>query len=480
MEFFVSMFLGIMNTGLMVGLISLAYILLRPIFTRVFTAGQRLWIWMLAWIFGYIPMRGFSSILPLTFQDLVIPRTGGFYSRAPAILPESYEGPGAYNVALPGGALVEVELTDLLLNGAMLVWLLGMGALLVLFWRRDRALRAVSRRGRKMELTDPLLAPHAWMRKKTSPEVHVWIARDLPTSYVRSVREYDVDYEICLQAELPPEQMELVLRHEMSHLSMNHIWWKGLATVNVVLFWWNPLVWLGFRYFCRDMELACDARVMRELDPGKRKQYAELLLELGRGRPLLEMPLAFGECDAALRVRAVADWKPRSMAFAVLTWALTVCVILFFYGGQRTTQPARDLELAFEREYGSVEPLRRQLNEEMAKEWELADNATPEHLIPDLGIVQVWEGPDKALKIRQLAPGQMDFGDFEKMKEIANGGGKYETVTKIYATLFVHTADGSWYQVYHSWNGAGTTYLGLERIEECALPDLTKAHQLLG
>lgn len=469
MEFLITLFLMTMNTGLMVGLISLVCVLLRPVCKRLFTAQQRVWIWAAAWFLGYIPIRRVASFLPVTFQDLVIPRTGGLYSSAPAILPGSYEGPGAYHVALPGGALVEVSLTDGLMKAVMVVWLLGIAALLVFFWRRHKSLLTVAHRGRKLELTDPLLAPYPWIRKKTSSDVDVWVSSELPSSFLRAGLpwEYDTDYEICLQAELPREQMELVLRHEMSHLELWHTRMKGLASTNIVLFWWNPLVWLGFRYFCQDMELACDAAVLEKLEPAKRKKYAETLVELGRGRPLLEVPLAFGECDAEIRVRAVVDWKPRSMALAVLTWALTVCVILFFFGGgQNTTYFAEDFVLANQRVSGDMEEFRTELNRDLAIELGLATQETLPTRFPDLGITQVWEAPEihHEYSLPEYHGHEVEYKHYEK--EIPG--------------LWVQTGEGDWYLVGYGVTGKHGNNIYILCAEQCPAPDLTDSYQLVG
>lgn len=468
MDFFATMFLMTMNTGLVVGLISLTMILLRPVLKRVFTAQQRVWIWTVAWFLGYIPIRTPHGILTVTFRDLVVPRTGGLDDYAPAILPGDYEGPGDYHVVLPGGGMVQVELTDVLMNAAMILWLLGIAALLVFFWRRHDALLAIAHRGRKLELTDPLLMPYPWLKKKTSSEVHVWVAPDLPTSYVRSALgwEYDVDYEICLQAELPPEQIELVLRHEMGHLRLGHCYWKGMATINVVLFWWNPLVWLGFRSFCQDMELACDARVMKELEPAKRKKYAETLLELGRGQPLLEVPLAFGECDAELRVRAVADWKPRHVALAAVTWVLTVCMMLFFWGGQQKNMSyqAEDLVLANQRVSGDMEEFCTRLNREMALELGVATHETPITRVPDLGITQVWEAP--AVLHKYSLSEYHGHEVKQKHREMELPG------------MWVQIGDGTWYLVGYGVTGEYGNKMFIMCMEECSAPDLTGAFRL--
>lgn len=466
MELIMVLFLGLMNKGLMVGLVSLALILLRPALKRVFTAQQRSRIWLAAWFLGYLPALSGWSPLPVTFQSLLSTRTSERIFTGAAFLPVSYEGPGVYNLALPGDTLVPVELTDARMTAALLIWLLGQAALCIFFWRRGKKLAELARRGRRLDKKDSLLIPYPELKRKTSADIAVWISRDLPTSFVRQTPfwEYGDDYEVCLQAELPPGQMELVLRHELTHYTLNHIKWKYIATVNLVLFWWNPLVWLGFRYFCQDMELACDAAVLEKLEPGKRKKYAETLVELGRGQPLLEVPLAFGECDAEIRVRAAVDWKRRGKALGMLTGLASLCVMLFFFGGRTVPAPVEDMLLSYQRTGGGVEAFVRDLNDEMAGEWGF------EKPYPELGIVQVWEGPVTGRRVPVVWVTTSDGTLLGEKTEVKAAH------MRDHASLWVNTADGNWYQVFYKWYHEGSFLL--EGMEQCPAPDLTGAYRV--
>lgn len=468
MEIFMVLFLGLMNKGITVGLISLALILLRPPLKWAFTAQQRSRIWLAAWFLGYFPALSGWSPLPVTFQSLISSRTSDRVFIGAAFLPVSYEGPGVYNLALPGDTLVPVELTDARMTAALWIWLLGLTGLCIFFWGRGKRLTELARRGRKLDANDSLLIPYPELKRKTSADIAVWISRDLPTSFVRQTPfwEYGDDYEVCLQAELPPEQMELVLRHELTHYALNHIQWKYIATVNLILFWWNPLVWLGFRFFCQDMELACDAAVLEKLEPGKRKKYAETLLELGWGQPLLEVPLAFGECDAEIRVRAVVAWKHRGKVLGILTGLASVCVMLFFFGGRTVPAPVEDILLAYQRTGGGVETFVRDLNDEMAGE---LGYGKP---YPELGIVQVWEGPVTARPDPVVWVTITDGTLLGEKTEVKASD------MRDYASLWVNTADGTWYQVFYKWYY--DDFFLLEGVEQCPAPDLTNSYQLVG
>lgn len=458
-------FLTVANAGLLAGYITLALLVLRPVLLRLFTAQQRAVIWLVVWNLGYFPLNARGGVLPVTFQDLIAVRTGSLFGTDPAFLPPSYEGAGVYHIALPGDVLIPVTLNDALMKLLPLIWLAVGCAMVGYFIYRGQKLTTLVRAGRKLAEDDPLCRDIDIRGGFFGGYIDVWVAPGLPTSFVRGGWGNN---EIAIQAELPFEVQRLVLLHERRHVALWHPWWKVIATINLVMFWWNPLVWVGFRYFCRDLELACDASVLKRLPAQERKQYAETLVELGQGAPLWEIPLAFGECDTAVRVKSLVKWKPRHILLSVMTWGMAVLVTLFFYGGHRQTHPAADLMLAFERDYGGTVEFAQQLNDGMAKELDLIERygvaATP---APDLGITQVWEGPDEDIT-REIVSG------FDREKGIL-----YKTSTVTYPSLWVETA-GGWHQVYYIWWGAGSNTFHVAGVKVCEEPDLREADCLVG
>lgn len=465
------------NVGLMAGLVALFLVVLRPVLLRLFTAQQRVIIWLVALTVGHMPLHKRGAVLPVTLQTLIVPRTGQFFSPNPAFLPVAYEGPGAYNLALPGVGLVEVTLTDALVYGFMVLWLAVAAAVCTYSFFRGRKLTAQVQKGVQLGDNDPVFKELKLNQNLLQGISEIWITPGLPTSFVR-FRWHSYN-EVVVQAELPPEEMELVMLHEAQHVRLWHPWWKVLASMTLVLYWWNPLIWLGYRYFCRDMELACDAAVLKKLTPEQRRQYAKLLVELGSGRQLWEVPLAFGECDAAVRVKEAVRWKPRKLLLNVLTWCAAAFLILFLYGGQRLPYPAADLKLAYEREYGNMEQFVADLNLSLAQALDLQPVAVEKNC-PDLGIVQVWEAPSKSVTSKTIDTDKL----FTNMSDYKPGDGgweiPYKTVTNKYAALWVQTRDGTWYHVPYGWWGEGTNTFFVLHAKVCEAPDLTGAYQLVG
>lgn len=131
---------------------------------------------------------------------------------------------------------------------------------------------------------------------------------------------------IYLPAGLEDQARRYVLLHERAHLRRGDPWAKAFAWLALSLHWWNPVVHLAYRLFCRDIETACDQAVITPFSPQDRAGYAETLLRLGRApRCPQAVPLAFGEEDTKHRVHHVLEFKRPPVLVAVV--ALIVCVL---------------------------------------------------------------------------------------------------------------------------------------------------------
>lgn len=326
MEAFVTFVFNYLNLGLASGLILGILLLTQPAAERLLTPRQRVALWYVGWIGAYMPQI-FSvlyliRLLPWSFRDWITPRTAGPWG-LPAYLPGDYRGPGEYNLAFPGGGAVQVRLTDGLCLTLALLWLAGAAAMGCQLCLGVRRLRKRALAGERLEEGHPFY-------NICDGLAGIWLCDDIPTSFVDSGTQ---GYRIFLQRGLTPGQMELVLRHENNHIKLRHCIVKLCANVGLVLHWWNPLIWLAYFAFCRDLELDCDSRTLRELDPAQRREYARTLLELGAGRQLWNAPLSFGECNAAVRVKAAVAWRPPGRWRNVLGWCAALLVFACLAGG---------------------------------------------------------------------------------------------------------------------------------------------------
>ena len=122
-----------------------------------------------------------------------------------------------------------------------------------------------------------------------------------------------------------------VIAHERAHLARRDHWWKVLGYLVLALHWFNPLVWLAYILFCRDIELACDERVVKGLDGAARADYSQALLSCAAPkRAVAACPLAFGEGNIKTRVKSALHYKkPAFWVAAAAVLAVVIVAVCF-------------------------------------------------------------------------------------------------------------------------------------------------------
>lgn len=155
---------------------------------------------------------------------------------------------------------------------------------------------------------------------------------------------------IYLPFAMETADMDRVIAHEQAHISRRDHWWKPLGYLLLAVHWFNLLVWLAYVMLCRDIELACDERVIKDLGSSEKADYSQTLVRLGvSGRGLAVCPLAFGEVGVKQRVKAVLNYKkPRFwvMAAALLVIAAAaVCFLTDPAGEKGVLMEAKVLEI---------------------------------------------------------------------------------------------------------------------------------------
>ena len=131
---------------------------------------------------------------------------------------------------------------------------------------------------------------------------------------------------IYLPSSLSEEEKRFVLAHERAHLRRLDYIWKPVGFLILSLHWFNPFCWLAYVLLCRDIELACDEKVIRELGHTERAAYSQTLLNCSAHRILAACPVAFGETDVKTRVKAVLNYK--KPAFWIILAAVLACIVL--------------------------------------------------------------------------------------------------------------------------------------------------------
>lgn len=133
--------------------------------------------------------------------------------------------------------------------------------------------------------------------------------------------------KIYLPSSVDQQTADHVLAHEMAHLQRKDHWWKPLGFALLTVYWFNPILWLAYILLCRDIEMACDEKVVQNLNPSEKKAYSTALLSCSVPRKMIAAcPLAFGEVGVKNRIKSVLNYK--KPAFWIVVVAVIVCIVV--------------------------------------------------------------------------------------------------------------------------------------------------------
>ena len=182
------------------------------------------------------------------------------------------------------------------------VWLIGLGAMLLY------ALVSYLRLRRRVSVSLPI-------------QENIYLCDGISSPFILGI----VKPRIYLPSGLDEVQRQNVLAHERAHLARYDHWWKLLGFVLLAVYWFNPLLWLAYALLCRDIELACDERVIRTMDASAVKTYSTVLLACSMPhKAVISCPLAFGEVGVKERVRNALHYK--KPAFWIVAASAIVCI----------------------------------------------------------------------------------------------------------------------------------------------------------
>ena len=133
--------------------------------------------------------------------------------------------------------------------------------------------------------------------------------------------------EIYVPSGINEDTLELVIAHEEAHLKRHDHWWKPFGFVLLAIYWFNPLCWVAYILLCRDIEAACDEKVIKDKDREYMAAYSQALLDCSVNRRIIAAcPLAFGETGVKERVKGVLNYK--KPAFWVIIVAIVACIVV--------------------------------------------------------------------------------------------------------------------------------------------------------
>ena len=137
--------------------------------------------------------------------------------------------------------------------------------------------------------------------------------------------------KIYLPFHMNEQDLQHVVAHEQAHIRRKDHWWKPLGFLLLTVYWFNPLMWVAYVLLCRDIELACDEKVIEQLNSEQRANYTQALVASSVNRRMISAcPLAFGEVDVKERVKSIMNYrKPTFWIIVVSTVACAIVAICF-------------------------------------------------------------------------------------------------------------------------------------------------------
>lgn len=294
--------------------ISASWLILAVLVLRIVLKKAPKWVMPLLW--GVVALRlvclfSIESALSLIPSAETIPSEIVTETREP-VLYEQATLDIVTNPTLPSAAEVPVGVSrqqaQVDFNIYSILWLAGMAALLV------HALVSAGKLKRK-------LATAILLRD------NIYESEFVDSPFVFGV----VKPNIYLPMHMDEGTAAYVIAHEHAHLARRDHWWKVLGYLVLALHWFNPLVWVAYILFCRDIELACDEKVVRGLDGAARADYSQALLSCAAPkRAVAACPLAFGEGNIKTRVKSALHYKkPAFWVAAAAVLAVVIVAVCF-------------------------------------------------------------------------------------------------------------------------------------------------------
>lgn len=314
-------FLGFLNRSLAAGILILAVVLVRLVFKKA-PRWLLCALWALAAVRLVCPVS-IESVLSLipsaepVQPEIIVSAQPAITSGIPAV--DAIVNPPLAAAFTPSPAQSANPL-QIWTFVAACVWLAGIAALLL--YAAVSALRLRLR-----------------VRTAVRLEQSVYQSEFVSSPFILGV----IRPRIYLPFGLEAGAQAMVLAHERAHLRRGDQLWKPLGYLILTAYWFNPVCWLAYILFCRDIEAACDEKVVRELGEGCKAAYSRALLACSVPRKLITAcPLAFGETGVKSRIKSVLNYKKPAFWLVLAAVIASVAVAVCFLTDPKREDPAQN------------------------------------------------------------------------------------------------------------------------------------------
>lgn len=153
-------------------------------------------------------------------------------------------------------------------------------------------------------------------------EENIWLCDYISTPFILGI----IRPRIFLPSSLQEADAAYVIAHERAHLKRRDHWWKPMGFALLTVYWFNPMMWVAYILLCRDIELACDERVIKDMGETSKKPYLDALINCSASHKMITAcPLAFGEVGVERRIKNVLHYK--KPAFWIMIVAAIACIV---------------------------------------------------------------------------------------------------------------------------------------------------------
>ena len=298
------MFIPIVNTSISASWLILAIIVIRFVFKKMPKAVTCV-LWGLLAIRLICPFS-IESSLSLVPSAEIIPEEVLYMEGAQLNDPVEFNGIEAPTIRETVGEAVgetvsQVQTFDVY---GTLIWLAGMAAMLL------------------YALISYLRLRYRVMVSSNERD-NIWLCDQIDSPFILGMFRP----RIYMPSGMAEEQATYVIAHEQAHLQRHDHWWKPFGFLLLSVYWFNPLIWVAYILLSRDIELACDEKVIRSMEAADKQAYSEALLVCSVNRRMIAAcPLAFGEVGVKARVKSVLNYK--KPAFWVVVGSVVICAVV--------------------------------------------------------------------------------------------------------------------------------------------------------
>lgn len=203
------------------------------------------------------------------------------------------------------------------------------------------------------------------VRESVPSGENVWFCDHVDTPFILGI----IRPRIYLPSDIGENDAAYVVAHEKAHIKRLDFIWKPLGFLILAVHWFNPLVWLSYVLFCRDIEFACDERVVKGFSSDEKKEYSEALLNLSVPKHIISAcPLAFGEVGVKERIKSVLSYKKPAFWVIIASMGLGIVFAVVFLTNPYT-EKVYDKELFSFIDMQISEHTKTDYNSEMYRVW---------------------------------------------------------------------------------------------------------------